>query len=782
MPTFEITGPDGTKFDVDGPDAATVGAKVKEYFAKQQAPAAPQQSMSGDELRAMRAGDTRGQLNMRDTRAAYDAAAARGDTAEKFRFADEARKKVEAETAGLPGLSTGFQGAFARGVPVIGGLLNEASAALGAATKNPLQALAAPLQLAGFFPNSGMQRDYEFGRDMMQSADENYDKQNPIRSTAAQLAGGVASGVAGARAAAAIPGALNAAGRPALAGAAESILGQGSSLAGQAARGLGAGAAIGAVDAATRAREGEGAERAVEGGIIGGVVGAAAPVVARGVGNLVEYGVDQFGRRQAFRQMGLSKEAGEAVVDAARADTAAGGGAGNVLRAGPDAMVADYGPNVRGLLDTTLQRGGADAARAQEAITQRAAQGGQRLSQQGGILDQAFGPNIDIGDLQTSMRQGAQARLNPLYDDAFSRPIDYADQRGQHLQELIGRVQRMDPGIFNRAQRLMDGEGVQSAQRLFTQNPDGSFTVNTLPDVRQIDYIKRALQDVQRAGDGQGALGGNTNEGRIYGQLARQLRDTLGDLVPQYRTAVSQALTEVDQRNALEFGAQLMRRGTAPGEVRRELQGMTPVERQYTLAGARSWAEDLLSNVKRTITDPNTDAREGMAMLKEFSSRANRTKLEEVLGPQQAGALFRELDDILAPAFELRAAVSQNSKTFPRQAIDRSLQSRNEQGPIGTLTEGEPRKALKKTIQAMTGNTDEARRVSDQRMLDEINRVLTNPRGAAAVQMVRDLERAMQQTGQAPAIATALRQYIIGAAGGALGPANERMQRLPAAQ
>ena len=57
---------------------------------------------------------------------------------------------------------------------------------------------------------------------------------------------------------------------------------------------------------------------------------------------------------------------------------------------------------------------------------------------------------------------------------------------------------------------------------------------------------------------------------------------------------------------------------------------------------------------------------------------------------RELGMLFRELDDVIAPAFELRAAVAQNSKTFPRQVVKEGIDARNEQGVIGTLTMGEP--------------------------------------------------------------------------------------------
>lgn len=785
MAEIRVTGPDGSTFafPVGTPPDVISGAMSKHYGAM---PRSTTGTQSGDEARANAAGDTRAKMRLEDIQSAYRVAQQRGMDAEKnlgpkstkdliapeLRAQsqaqyDAARKEQEAmaeayvqrERADNPHMAiTDRTRTIGRGAPVLGAAGDEINAFLNS-----------PLSAMGLSDNG---QAYQEGLDYQRARNRVFDREHPKESLGLQIGGGIASGVAAAPLIAGAPAALTSAGLPTAGRVAATAIGQNAPLAGQAVRGAIAGAATGAADSALRADNGESrSDAALTGGLIGGGVGAVAPVVAAGVGRVGEWAADQLGQRAAFRRIGVSPEAGRMLTDTARADQAAGFGAGNVTRAGPNAMAADYGPNTRGLLDATIQSGGEGSARAQAAITARAAGEGQRISQAGGVLDQAFGPAPDMNSMQTAMRQQAQATLHPLYDAAYRQPINYASPTGRQLETTLLRVPR---SVMARAQNLMDVEGVQSAQRLVQIAPDGTMTVTRMPDVRQIDYVKRALQDVQRRGDGLGALGGNTNEGRAYGQLARDLRDRLGTLVPEYRRAVDTALTEIDERNALEFGADLMRRATAPGEVRAELRGMTPVERQYVTAGVRSWAEDTLANVKRTITDPSTDAREGMNLLKEFSSRASRGKLTEVLGQQQADTLFRELDDIIAPAFELRAAVAQNSKTFPRQVLKEGIDARNEPGVVGSLTMGEPVKAAKKAVQAATGNTEEFRRATSQRMIDEINHVLTHPRGAAAVQMIRDLDRATALTGQAPAIARMLRTYVTGAVAGGGYPAIER--------
>jgi hypothetical protein len=124
------------------------------------------------------------------------------------------------------------------------------------------------------------------------------------------------------------------------------------------------------------------------------------------------------------------------------------------------------------------------------------------------------------------------------------------------------------------------------------------------------------------------------------------------------------------------------------------------------------------------------EAREALKGLKELSSRANQEKVATVVGRQEAGRLFAELDRITA-SFELRASVAENSKTYARLATDRRVKDMTQPGPAGLLAQGQPLNAPRRLLQSITGQTpsDIARR--EDAVYSELANLLTRPAGQA---------------------------------------------------
>ena len=109
-----------------------------------------------------------------------------------------------------------------------------------------------------------------------------------------------------------------------------------------------------------------------------------------------------------------------------------------------------------------------------------------------------------------------------------------------------------------------------------------------------------------------------------------------------------------------------------------------------------------MAKVKAVFTDSDVDTREVSKTLKELSSRGSREKLRIVIGDDAADELFKTLDQATV-AFELKAAVHQNSKTFARQNIDAKVGRRVEGGPTGAVLQGEPLKAARELMKQVTG-------------------------------------------------------------------------------
>jgi hypothetical protein len=463
---------------------------------------------------------------------------------------------------------------------------------------------------------------------------------------------------------------------------------------------------------------------ALKSGSIGALAGGAVPVVAKGVSSGYSAIADALRGGSIAKQAGTSPEVLRMLNTALEADGTLGPrGQANMAAAGPDAMLADAGPNAKAILDTSIQRGGPGAVAARDAISARAGNAASAIT---GALDQTLGSPEGVNAARSAIRTGSAGARSAAYDAAYSAPIDYAAPQGQALEALI--KSRVPGRVIADANELMRLGGDQSKQILAKVADDGSVAFERLPDVRQIDYITRALNQAAESGDGAGALGGQTPKGRAYQNLAGEIRDTLKGLVPEYGQALETAADPIRRSKAVEFGSKLLSSATTRDQVDEFARGLTQPERDAAAQGIRSRLDDLMANVTRTVQDGDTTSREAIKALKDLSSRANRDKVEAIIGSDKAKTLFDEVDRA-ARSFDLRAAVADNSKTYARQATAARVDQVTAPGPIGKLMQGEPLKAGKSVVQALTGQTPAAVSAKQDAIYSEISRVLTQPQG-----------------------------------------------------
>lgn len=608
----------------------------------------------------------------------------------------------------------------ARGVPILGGAMDEISAA-GSAL---------------------MGGDYNEALDYQRARDRFMDKNAPVLSTGLQVAGGVASGL----------------------GAAKVLgLGTGATAAGVPARmlptvpqALGFGAAGAGAGAADMFARGEGGiqNRAINAGVgaaLGGVLGVAAPYVGGAIGAGAQRLLNFLSSDQALQRLGITREAANVLIrQLSTDDTISATGAQRIRDAGPDAMLADAGQSASNLLDTALQRSGPGSTAAREAIEQRAMAANRGLARE---MDTTFGRAVGVETRQGGIRQGTAAARNNAYTTAYDLPINYASQPGRNIEGLMARVPQE---AITQANRLMRGEGQASRQIRATLNADGTVSFEVMPDVRQLDYITRALNEVARGAEGQGAAFGTTAAGRIYGNLARDIRQNLRQAVPEYGVALDTAADPIRRIQAIEFGSTLLSRGVTREQVAQQLAGMGGAERRAVIQGVRDQIDEIVANVKAMASDPNVDARQLKEVVTALSSGAARNKLTTVLGGGAARNFFTQVNRF-ARAAELRASVATNSRTFGRSATDAQVKAMTEPGVIGSALEGNFGAAIKKAVQNLTGATPERRLAMEDALYGEISRALTTVRGRDAETMLRRLRAAIQAQSTNRAGARALR-------------------------
>ena len=565
-------------------------------------------------------------------------------------------------------------------------------------------------------------------RDRQQSAQE----QNPGSYLAGQITGAVAQG------ARAGPGFL--ANAPSLGGR----------VLGGALTGFGMGGAYGLGSGTSMASR---MEEGIRGAGFGAVAGGAFPIVAHGAGKGWQAFQNYRNANPIAANVGTTPESLRLLGNVMDADDTLGAvGQRNMARAGGEAMLADAGPNARQVLDTSIQSGGRGALVAQRAIGERTARASDDLVN---TLDSVLGAPQGVQTTRNAIRTGSAAARNNAYEGtAYKAAINYSDPRGMNLENII--KSRVPGRAIAEANELMRVDGHTSKQILAKVANDGSVTFEQLPDVRQIDYITRALNQMAESGDGAGALGGQTAKGRAYQNLSREIRDTLKDLVPEYGKALETAADPIRRSQAVEFGSKLFSDTVKRDQVEDMVKGMTGPEKTALMQGARANIDDAMARVTRTVQDGNTDAREAIKALRDMSSRANREKMTFVLGKKQADTLFNKLDQI-AMTFDLRAAVTENSKTFARQNTKETVKTfASPDGPLASAKRGESLNVAKKFIQKMTGETSEKVLSREQAMFADLAELLTRRGGAG-----QDVYDAISSLGQTDAATQLMRDRIV---------------------
>ncbi len=530
-----------------------------------------------------------------------------------------------------------------------------------------------------------------------------------------------------------------------------------------AATGLGQGAAYGFMGG-----EGGAAERG-KSAAISGALGAGVGTLAPALGSATRSVVGGIQSLRNARSVGLPRGASDVLARVAGADdTLTGPGAQRLKRGGPDAMLADTGYNMRTLLDTATQRSGPAAAKARDAIEGRATKAGQDLVT---ALDDAFGPAQGVKSTETALRQGTQAGRGSAYDAAYSSQINYASPLGMQIEDIVRN--RVPMEAITKANELMRGEGVKSARILAKAADDGTVTFERLPDVRQLDYITRALKDVADAADGQGLLGGTTNQGRIYGNLKTKLRGLVREAAPEYGKALDTAADPIAKREALKLGQKALAPGFMRDELAEELAGMSAAERDFVGKGLRAQIDEAMANVQRALTDTNMDAREAIKAIRTLSTRASHEKVEMLLGPLRAERLFNSIEQSLS-AFELRAALADNSKTFTRTAMDAVVKSLDD-GVIDAFRMGRPAEFGKRLAQVLMGRSPAARERSADETYSALAEVLTGPRGPQALDKLQALSTATMRSGPTVERARLLAEVLARRNAAVTGPSSQSL-------
>ncbi len=411
---------------------------------------------------------------------------------------------------------------------------------------------------------------------------------------------------------------------------------------------------------------------AIEGGKWGGILGAATPAVAAGVGNAAAYArnrhanapapLDQF-HPGAVRRVADTIDSDNMTTAAVQREAAA---------LGPEGMIADVGENLRTVTEGIAQQPGPARARISQALDRHGRPAGA-VDRVTNTLNQEMGHPVDIEASIAATRQHYQPMTQPFYEQFYQSAIP----QDRALDQIIGRVRQLAPNVMTRARNLAIGEGIDPAHMIrLADDPMTPLTGVQRASQgervwrgQELDYLKRSVDATARD------FPPGSPERRNLQNLARDLRNRVDELISpgapdQSPWAQARAISgeEIGAREAMldasghPNGAGIFSRTQDPLETAARMRGMSQMEQDAYAQGARNDFRRIMGRAG-TQYGPTGDRNARRALGSQF----NRENLEQVAGPQSANNIMARIEAENTFA-DTSQQVLGNSSTARRQA------------------------------------------------------------------------------------------------------------------
>lgn len=483
-------------------------------------------------------------------------------------------------------------------------------------------------------------------------------KDRPAASITGELAGGLATGVAGG---------LTKAGS-----ALASSLGRGGIIP-RIAKSAGVGATSGAVYGAGTAEQGQRLPGAGSGAIVGGVVGGAIPAVAGAVGKSINSVRDMFARKVIDKTIedipvpeDISKKAMKKVVERLRADFPDENDfqdALNKFTYGKKSIAEVSGERVTNLGKGAAQYPSGEAI-TKELFLPRVFDSPERVK---GAVGRFVSKNDDYYKTLDEILETGRKQAAPLYRDAFSKnrvvqskEIDKilatpAGKKALNDARIIMQNDRELMGLPNK--ELGDLAREMQQMGMMAETPGG---VAAGLKLRTLDYVKKALDDQYEEAVRAGA---KSNSKAILG-LKQSLVSELdqNDVTGLYRKARETAGDYLSAEKSMELGTGF-KKIDAP-LIEREFKKMSPAEKTAFKTGVVKSLRDDIDNITEG----------GNIYMRVFGKPARQKQLQTIIGKEK----YKELEKSLLgedKIFKIRNEVLSNSSTASKQKAAEEFQS-----------------------------------------------------------------------------------------------------------
>lgn len=479
------------------------------------------------------------------------------------------------------------------------------------------------------------------------------------------------------------------------------------------------------------------------GAAAGGVLGGALPLVSKGAKNLADV-IKKSDLNIIANALNISSNAAKVIKNTFQMGGDMDAAMAAIKKAGDEGMLADAGQAAQALLDASASGGGQAGTIARTAIDQRMQRTGQSLDTtlDATLGDAPVGPRTAVENIAAR----TAPERNRLYTEAYDSPINYSGPEGEAILKVLDKApSSLMARAIEEANEVMRMSGMPSRTHIkATIADDGTVSFEELPNVMQLDELKKALQTI--AYENVDTFGRITAKGTRYNKLAGELKDAVSDAIPVYADAVKLGGDKISEERAFKLGAELLRPNTELEDVLSQFgEDASAAQISAAKQGLRRYIDKAIGDVRAIASDPTAeaiDAREVIKVVTDLSSKNARKKIKAMLGAE-ADALLKQIDEA-AQSASVRAALAVNSKTAQRTAIRESVEQVTQPGVFGTAMRGEPLMTSQKLIQAVSGQTDEFTEAQKQRIFEEISRALTQRRGRSAQEALRLINSAME--------------------------------------
>jgi hypothetical protein len=539
---------------------------------------------------------------------------------------------------------------------------------------------------------TGKAPSYDAGVKAQRAETEALRKASPAAAGVAEAAGGLAGGVGLLKSGVTLAGRVGS-------GMLPRVLGYG-------AEGAAYGAAHGAGNTYSD-KPGDYVENAKSGATTGALIGGGLPVLGAAAGGAYRLGSAFLGPRVE----GAGRGASAMLRGAAQADEA---GLRGLPGMGPEAMMVDAGPAMRGLGQGAGTGTGEGRSALVNALRGRDEGTGNRLA---AALDQNLGPAPIPSKVEAGLRSERKA-LSPEYEAAFEKA------KAVDTQSIINKIDEMIPNVRGDARTKL----MSVRDDLHITDAQGNTQV---PDPHP-----RTLMAVRRSIDGTLKNETNTDIQRILGDVRKVVDAELTAKVPGIKAVDAKYGELKEQSKALVRGQQVLDsgRGTVvrPAELVDEMGGMSQGQQARLREGTRAEVDRVVGT---NINDLNALERK-IGTPQDWNSQ----KLGTIFGEGPRDRVAKALMDNRKFRQSYQDIV-QNSQTAQRTAAANAMDgAQGGNVPHDTTVTGIGLKALNLVSKAISG-------ASTGRTKDEIGNILAK-QGPEAQRIARALLESAQATGQ----------------------------------